>query len=93
MSLPCIPYDIICNPYNFFCYEGRCVQNVVKVVCLTHRFWRCDIPHISNVNDVLQYPRITALYNIPGKCNFPGCKKKIIYRTNYASSNLYSDRS
>ena len=69
MSLPCIPRDIICNPYNFFCYECRCVQKVVKIVCLTHDMLQSVIVsgaviyHISNVNGVLQYTRITALYN------------------------------
>ena len=71
MSLPCIPRDIACNPYNFFCYEYRCVQKVVKIVCLTHDMLQSVIVsgvvicHISNVNGVLQYTRISALYNIP----------------------------
>ena len=79
MSLACIPRDIICNPYNFVCYECRCVQKVVKIVRLSHDMLQSVIVsgavmyHISNVNGVLQYTytRITALC----KCNFPGCTK------------------
>ena len=69
MSLQCIPRDIICNPYNCFCYECRCVQKVVKIVCLIHDMLQSVIVsgaviyHISNVSVVLQYTRITALYN------------------------------
>ena len=69
MSLPCIPCDIICNPYTFFCYECRCIQKVVKFVCLSHDMLQSVIVsgaviyHISNVNGVLQYTRITALCN------------------------------
>ena len=57
------------QPVQFFCYECRCVQKVVKIVCLTHDmlqsviFSGVVICHISNVNGVLQYTRITALYN------------------------------
>ena len=64
MSLPSIPRDIVCNPYIFFCYE-----KVVKIVCLTHDMLQSVIVsgvvicHISNVNGVLQYTRISALYN------------------------------
>ena len=67
MSLACIPRDIICNPYNFFCYECRCVQKVVKIMCLSHDMLQsvvvsgAVIYHISNVNGVLQYTCITAL--------------------------------
>ena len=59
----------ICNPYNFFCYECRCVQNVVNIVCLTHDMLQSVIVsgaviyHISNINGVLKYTRITSLYN------------------------------
>ena len=66
MSLACIPRDIICNPYKKNCYECRCV---VKIVCLSHDILQsvivsgADIYHISNVNCVLQYTRITALCN------------------------------
>ena len=67
MSLACIPRDIICNPYNFFCYECRCVQKVVKIVCLSHDMSvivsGAVIYHISNVIGVLQYTRTTALCN------------------------------
>ena len=69
MPLACIPRDIICNPYNFFCYECRCVQKVVKIMCLSHDMLQSVIVsgaviyHISNVNGVLQYTRITALCN------------------------------
>ena len=63
MSLACIPRDIICNPC-------RCVQKVVKIVCLSHDMLQSVIVsdaviyHISNVNGVLQYyTRITALCN------------------------------
>ena len=69
MSLACIPRDIICNPYNFFCYECRCVQKVVKIGCLTHDMLQSVIVsgaviyRMSNVIGVLQYTRITALCN------------------------------
>ena len=69
MALACIPPDIICNPYTFFLYECRCVQKVVKIVCLSHDMLQSVIVsgaviyHISNVNGVLQYTRITALCN------------------------------
>ena len=57
------------QPVQCFCYECRCVQKVVKIVCLTHDMLQSVIVsgvviyHISNVNGVLQYTRITALYN------------------------------
>ncbi len=59
------------QPLQFFCYEYRCVQKVVKIVCLTvtHDMlqsvivYGVVISHISNVNGVLQYTRISALYN------------------------------
>ena len=67
MSLAC---DIIMQPvYTFFCYDGRCVQKVGKIVCLSHDILQSVIVsgaviyHISNVNGVLQYTRITALCN------------------------------
>ena len=53
----------------FVCYECRCVQKVVKIVCLSHDMLQSVIVsgaviyHISNVNGVLQYTRITALCN------------------------------
>ena len=55
------------QPVQFFCYEGRCVQKVVKILCLTHAmtvslFSGAVIYHISNINDVLQYTH-AALYN------------------------------
>ena len=61
MSLPCTPRDIICNPYTFFCSECRCVQQVVKIVCLTHDMLQLVIVsgavicHISNVNGFFVY--------------------------------------
>ena len=67
MSLACIPRDIICNPNKKNCYECRCVQKVAKIVCLSHDMLQSVIVsgaviyHISNVNGVLQYTRITAL--------------------------------
>ena len=57
---------------HIFCYECRCVQKVVKIVCLSHDMLQSVIVsgaviyHISNVNGVngvLQYTRITALCN------------------------------
>ena len=57
------------SPTICFCYEYRCVQKVVKIVCLTHDMLQSVIvsgvviSHISNVNGVLQYTRISALYN------------------------------
>ena len=69
MSLACIPCDIMCNPYTSFCYECRCVQKVVKIVCLSHDMLQSVIVsgaviyHISNVNGVLQNTRIIALCN------------------------------
>ena len=69
MVLACIPRDIICNPYTFCCCKCRCVQKVVKIVCLSHDMLQSVIVsgaviyHISNVNCVLQYTRITALCN------------------------------
>ena len=53
----------------FFGYECRCVQKVVKIVCLSHDMLQSVIVsgaviyHISNVNGVLQYTGITALCN------------------------------
>ena len=69
MSLACIPRDVICNPYKKNCYECRCVQKVVKIVCLSHDMLQSVIVsgaviyRISNVNGVLQYTRITELCN------------------------------
>ena len=70
MSLSCIPRDIIMQPVHiFFFYECRCVQKVVKIVCLSHDMLQSVIVsgaviyHISNGNGVLQYTRITALCN------------------------------
>ena len=92
MSLPCNAYHVIsyvCRPYNLFCYECRCVQKVVKIVCLTHDMLQSVIVsgvviyHISNVNDVLQYTHITALYNT-SVCNFPGCTKYLFTGPKYA---------
>ena len=57
------------QPVQFFCYECRHVQKVVNIVCLTHDMLQSVIVsgvviyHISNVNGVLQYTRITALFN------------------------------
>ena len=45
------------------------MQKVVKIVCLSHDMIQSVIVsgaviyHIANVNGVLQYTRITALYN------------------------------
>ena len=73
MSLPCIPCDIIImQPVQICCYECRCVQKVVKIVCLTHDMLKsvivCGvviylISNVNQLNGVLQYTRITALYN------------------------------
>ena len=66
MSLACIPRDIICKPYKKMVTS---VQKVVKIVCLSHDMlqsvivYGAVIYHISNVNGVLQYTRITALCN------------------------------
>ena len=57
------------TPTIFFGCEYRCVQKVEKIVCLTHDILQSVIVsgvvicHISNVNGVLQYTRISALYN------------------------------
>ena len=56
---------------HFFGYECQCVQKVVNIVCLTHDMTLLQlvivsgavIYHMSNVNGVLQYTRITELYN------------------------------
>ena len=66
MSLPCIPRDIACNPYHFVVVTSI---DVSKIVCLTHDMLQSVIVsgvvnvicHISNVNGVLQYTRISAL--------------------------------
>ena len=71
MSLACIPRDIIiyATCTHFFCYRCRCVQKVVKSVCLSHDMLQSVIVsgaviyHISNVNGILQYTRIAALCN------------------------------
>ena len=57
------------QPVQLSCYECRCVQKVVKIVCLTHDMLQSVIVsgaviyNISNVNGVSQYTHITALYN------------------------------
>ena len=74
MSLASLPRDIICNPYTFcFCYEGRFVQKVVKIVCLTHDMLQSVI--VSGA--VIQCTRITTSYIFLAV-------KIIIYRAKYA---------
>ena len=61
MALACIPRDIICNPYTFFFYECRCVQKVVKIVCLSHDMLQSVI--VSGAVIYITYPMLMVFYN------------------------------
>ena len=63
MALACIPRGIICNPYTFFSsYECRCVQKVVKIVCLSLDMLQSVIVS-GAVIYISQYPMLLVFYN------------------------------
>ena len=67
MSLACIPPDIIImQPVHICCCsECRCVQKVVKIVCLSHDMLQSVI--VSGA--VITYPMLMVFYNTHGLLN------------------------
>ena len=70
MSLACIPRDIICNLYTFVLLRvSMCPKSGENRVSHSHDMLQSVIVsgaviyHISNVNGVLQYTRVSALCN------------------------------
>ena len=75
MSLPCMPRDIIyMQQVHIFLLRVSICPKVMTILCLTHDMLQSVIVsgaviyHISNVNGVLQYIRISAIH-----CIIPDC--------------------
>ena len=51
------------QPVHIFCYECRCVQKVVKIVCLSHDMLQSVIVSGAVIIYYITYPMLMVFYN------------------------------